>query len=322
MRILGIETSHDDTSVCVWEDYKVIKLITISQIDIFKEFGGTIPELASREHVKNIQYLLQILLKNNLLDDLDYVAYTKEPGLIGALQVGELFAHAISLAIDKPIIPINHMLGHFYSVNIEDSKILYPCLSLVVSGGHSEIILSDYPGDYQIIGQTQDDALGEAFDKIATKLNLGFPGGPIIDKIFNNNLEINYINFTRPKTENELDFSFSGLKTQVINYANKTINSTKCIENLEKNKEIIASSFMKTSVEYTIDKFRKALSLYSLNSIVLCGGVSANSYLRKLFEQLHKNALVPNKKYCQDNGAMIATCAYEMLKHKGEKLWN
>lgn len=316
MRILGIETSHDDSSVALWEDGKIIQLITLSQIDIFKEFGGTIPELASREHVKNIQIILQMLLKKNLLEDIDYVAYTKTPGLIGALQIGELFASAIATAINKPLLPINHMLGHFYSVNCVARQIVYPALGLVVSGGHSEIILAKFPGDYQVIGETQDDAIGEAFDKVSTRLGLGFPGGPIIDKLFRENTPNEYIQFTKPKTENVLDFSFSGLKTQVINYHHKYEKSMQSIENGLKLADLIAISFMKTAVDYTIEKMTLAIEQYSPNSIILCGGVSANSYLRERFIKLHEIALIPDKKYCQDNGAMIAQCAFETIINK------
>ncbi|WP_027333951.1 tRNA (adenosine(37)-N6)-threonylcarbamoyltransferase complex transferase subunit TsaD [Mycoplasma elephantis] len=309
MRILGIETSHDDTSVALWEDNKIINMITLSQIDIFKEFGGTIPEIASREHTKNIQIIFNLLKSNQMLKDLNYISYTNEPGLIGSLQVGRLFAEGLGIALNIPVIPINHMLGHFYSVNIEERKIKYPALALVLSGGHSEIILANKPLDYIVIGETQDDAIGEAFDKISSKCNLGFPGGPIINNIYNKKMPCKLIKFTKPKTQNRFDFSFSGIKTQVVNYYNKNNNI---------DVEIIASSFMETSINYVIDKMQLAISKYNPESIILCGGVSSNTLLRDKFLSLHKNALIPNKKYCQDNGAMIAQCCYEKLLNENK----
>ncbi len=216
MKILGIETSHDDTSIAILEDNKVIALETISQVDIFKEFGGTIPEISSREHVKNINLILEILLKKYDLSTIDYIAYTKEPGLVGTLQIGYLFASAVSLAYNKPIIPINHLIGHFYSCAL-DNEIKYPSLCLLVSGGHTQLMLINSPIDYEIIGQTLDDAVGEAFDKVSSKLQLGFPGGPIIDKIYKN-YKGEFIKFTEPNAPGEFNFSFSGLKSQVINY--------------------------------------------------------------------------------------------------------
>ncbi|UUD36924.1 O-sialoglycoprotein endopeptidase [Mycoplasmopsis californica] len=306
MRILGIETSHDDTSVALWEDNKIVKMITLSQIDIFKEFGGTIPELASREHTKNIQIIFNLLNKNKMLDSLDYIAYTNEPGLIGSLQVGRLFAEGLNIALDVPLVPINHMLGHFYSVNIDERKIKYPALALVVSGGHSEIILAKKPLDYIIVGETQDDAIGEAFDKVSTKCNLGFPGGPIINKIYNKNKCQKLIKFTKPKTLNDLDFSFSGIKTQVVNYYNKNAKNDIDVEN-------IVTSFMDTAINYVIEKMELAINKFNPKSIILCGGVSSNTLLREKFLKLHKNALIPAPEYCQDNGAMIAQCCYEKL---------
>nr|WP_318033154.1 tRNA (adenosine(37)-N6)-threonylcarbamoyltransferase complex transferase subunit TsaD [Mycoplasmopsis cynos] len=184
MLILGIETSHDDTSLALLEDGKVLDMWTISQIDIFKEFGGTIPELASRERVKNISIIQKIIQKKYDLTKISYIAYTKEPGLIGSLQIGFLFANALSISLNKPLIPINHLNGHFLSATITH-KITFPALCLLVSGGHTQLIYSKDIDDISIIGETLDDAVGEAFDKISSKLGLGFPGGPIIDKLFN-----------------------------------------------------------------------------------------------------------------------------------------
>ncbi|CCP23741.1 tRNA (adenosine(37)-N6)-threonylcarbamoyltransferase complex transferase subunit TsaD [Mycoplasmopsis cynos] len=310
MLILGIETSHDDTSLALLEDGKVLDMWTISQIDIFKEFGGTIPELASREHVKNISIIQKIIQKKYDLTKISYIAYTKEPGLIGSLQIGFLFANALSISLNKPLIPINHLNGHFLSATITH-RITFPALCLLVSGGHTQLIYSKDIDDISIIGETLDDAVGEAFDKISSKLGLGFPGGPIIDKLFN---EYNgeFIKLTKPKTENELDFSFSGLKTQVLNIVNQAQ-----MKNQKINKVQIAASFQRTAVDYLIYKTKLALDKYNVKTLVLGGGVSANKLLRSEFIKLHKNTIIPDLKYSTDNGAMIAQSAYlKVLKNK------
>lgn len=309
MKILGIETSHDDTSIAILEDNKVIALETISQVDIFKEFGGTIPEISSREHVKNINLILEILLKKYDLSTIDYIAYTKEPGLVGTLQIGYLFASAVSLAYNKPIIPINHLIGHFYSCAL-DNEIKYPSLCLLVSGGHTQLMLINSPIDYEIIGQTLDDAVGEAFDKVSSKLQLGFPGGPIIDKIYKN-YKGEFIKFTEPNAPGEFNFSFSGLKSQVINYYHNKLQ-----RNEKADVDQIAASFQDYAVNYLINQTKKALLKYDVKSLVLSGGVSANSELRKRFLEISKMAIIPNLKYATDNGAMIASCAYQILKEK------
>ncbi|TQF47968.1 tRNA N6-adenosine(37)-threonylcarbamoyltransferase complex transferase subunit TsaD [Mycoplasmopsis bovis] len=309
MKILGIETSHDDTSIAILEDNKVIALETISQVDIFKEFGGTIPEISSREHVKNINLILEILLKKYDLSTIDYIAYTKEPGLVGTLQIGYLFASAVSLAYNKPIIPINHLIGHFYSCAL-DNEIKYPSLCLLVSGGHTQLMLINSPIDYEIIGQTLDDAVGEAFDKVSSKLQLGFPGGPIIDKIYKN-YKGEFIKFTEPNAPGEFNFSFSGLKSQVINYYHNKLQ-----RNEKADVDQIAASFQDCTVNYLINQTKKALLKYDVKSLVLSGGVSANSELRKRFLEISKMAIIPNLKYATDNGAMIASCAYQILKEK------
>lgn len=309
MKILGIETSHDDTSIAILEDNKVIALETISQVDIFKEFGGTIPEISSREHVKNINLILEILLKKYDLSTIDYIAYTKEPGLVGTLQIGYLFASAVSLAYNKPIIPINHLIGHFYSCAL-DNEIKYPSLCLLVSGGHTQLMLINSPIDYEIIGQTLDDAVGEAFDKVSSKLQLGFPGGPIIDKIYKN-YKGEFIKFTEPNAPGEFNFSFSGLKSQVINYYHNKLQ-----RNEKADVDQIAASFQDCAVNYLINQTKKALLKYDVKSLVLSGGVSANSELRKRFLEISKMAIIPNLKYATDNSAMIASCAYQILKEK------
>ncbi|MBZ4195681.1 tRNA (adenosine(37)-N6)-threonylcarbamoyltransferase complex transferase subunit TsaD [Mycoplasma tauri] len=314
MKILGIETSHDDTSIALLENNKVLSIETISQIDIFKEFGGTIPEISSREHVKNINLILEIFLKKHDLSDIDYIAYTEKPGLIGTLQIGYLFAHGLALVLNKPLIPINHLEGHFYSSTIDGKNISYPSLCLLVSGGHTQLMIVNNPFDIKIIGQTLDDAVGEAFDKVSSRLGLGFPGGPTIDKISQKYVG-EYIKFTEPKTPNELDFSFSGLKSQVINYYH---NKQQRGENPDVFQ--IASSFQNCAINYLINNVKKALDKYpNVKSLVLAGGVSANTLLRSKFLEISEIAIIPDLKYATDNGAMIASCAFEQIKYLNSK---
>ncbi|VEU78160.1 tRNA (adenosine(37)-N6)-threonylcarbamoyltransferase complex transferase subunit TsaD [Mycoplasmopsis columbinasalis] len=308
MKILGIETSHDDTSIAILENSKVVDLITISQIDIFKEFGGTIPELSSRTHVKNIQVILEMLIKKWNLNEIDVIAYTEKPGLIGTLQIGYLFANALSLALNKPIYPIDHLEGHFYSTVINEEEVKYPALCLLVSGGHTQLMYIKNPTSFEIIGQTQDDAVGEAYDKVSVRLGLGFPGGPTIDKLYKT-YRGEFIKLTSPKTENELDFSFSGLKSQVINLYRNSIDRGQKLDEVA-----LVCSFQHLVVEYLISKVKKAIQKYEFESLMLAGGVSANSLLRQEFLKLSDKATIPNLKYATDNGAMIARCLYEKLK--------
>ncbi|MEE3928523.1 tRNA (adenosine(37)-N6)-threonylcarbamoyltransferase complex transferase subunit TsaD [Mycoplasmopsis ciconiae] len=315
MRIIGIETSHDDTSIAVIENGKVLKMWSISQIDIFKEFGGTIPEISSREHVKNIGIIQKKLMNEFNLNTIDFVAYTSHPGLIGTLHIGYLFASALALFLNKELIPINHLDGHFFSASIEN-KIKFPALCLLVSGGHTQLIYAKDKNNLEIIGETLDDAVGEAFDKVATKCNLGFPGGPIIDEAFKN-YKGEYISLPTPKTEAELDFSFSGLKSSVLNYINKANMQKQQIDYTK-----LAVSFQKVAVDYLIQQTKKAIDKYPIKTLILGGGVSANSYLRQEFVKLHPNTIIPNLKYATDNGAMIAQCAYMRInKWKRFKAW-
>ncbi|WP_406614141.1 tRNA (adenosine(37)-N6)-threonylcarbamoyltransferase complex transferase subunit TsaD [Mycoplasma corogypsi] len=313
MRILGIETSHDDTSIAVLENGKVLDMWSISQIDIFKEFGGTVPEIASREHIKNIAIIQKILISKYKMDEFDYIAYTKEPGLIGPLHVGYLFASALAHTFNIPLIPVNHLTGHFLSTTLTD-EVEFPALCLLVSGGHTQLLYAKDIDDVEIIGETLDDAVGEVFDKVSAKIGLGFPGGPLIDKL-SQTYQGQFIKFTKPHTDNPLDFSFSGLKTQVINYIH-----TKKMKNEPIDTTQVVVSFQKTAVEYLIEKTKLALKTYDVKSIILGGGVSANSLLRSEFLKIHPNAIVPSLKYATDNGAMIAQAAYlQVLKEKNLK---
>ncbi|ADE19891.1 tRNA (adenosine(37)-N6)-threonylcarbamoyltransferase complex transferase subunit TsaD [Mycoplasma crocodyli] len=312
MLILGIETSHDDTSLALLNEHGVVDMISISQADFFKKYGGTIPELASREHVQNIAIILDQMIKKHNLKDISHIAYTEKPGLIGTLQIGFLFASALSLSLDVPLIPINHLYGHLFSASI-DNKVIFPALCLLVSGGHTQLLLAKDVDQIEIIGETMDDAIGEVFDKVAAKSNIGFPGGPIIDKIFEN-YRGEFITFTKPKTLKELDFSFSGLKTQVINYIHNSFQ-----KNTKIDVNQVVASFQKTAIDYVIEKTKTAVSQHNIKTLILGGGVSANSYLRKEFVKIFDNTIIPNLKYATDNGAMIAQYAFLQLEKMNSK---
>lgn len=304
MIVLGIESSHDDTSLAIVENLNVKVYLKISQIEIHKKYGGTIPEIASREHYQNFYVLLEELKTKYDLNKIDYIAYTEKPGLIGALQMGQLFAHALSKALNKPLSPINHLDGHIYSVLLDNkNKITYPSIALVVSGGHTNLYLLKNKDEKILLGQTIDDAAGEVFDKVSRTLFNKFPGGPEIDKIFYENKNKNFSDYklTNPKLENKYDFSFSGYKTQIINK----------VKNENINKELLAASFQKHIIDFIISKIKLAIDEYQPKSIILSGGVSANKYLREEFIKLHKNALIPDFEYSTDNGAMIAAVLFK-----------
>ncbi len=308
MLIFAIESSHDDTSFALLEDNKPIWMSTISQINIHKKYGGTVPEIASRLHVKNIGILVNELKEKIDITKIDYVAYTKEPGLIGSLHVGYMVANALAIYLNKPILGLNHLEGHFYSAFIE-KEVEYPALGLLVSGGHSQLMLYKSKDEYEIIGETQDDAVGEVYDKVARKLSLDFPGGPIIDRIWKENHNIYTDHFTIPKTEKYLNFSFSGIKTNVINLINNQINRKE-----EISKEKYATEFQNTIVLYLKEHMQEAIRLYNPKSIALVGGVSANFAIRNMFLSLHENVCLPKLEYTTDNAMMIARLAYEKLR--------
>lgn len=313
MKIFAIESSHDDTSFAVLEDNKPIWMKTISQTEIHKKYGGTIPEIASRLHVKNSALLIEefknvVINDKNVFQDIDYIAYTKEPGLVGSLQIGYVVAQTMARIYSKPILGLNHLEGHFYSAFIE-KELEFPALCLLVSGGHSQIMLYNDKDNFEIIGETQDDAVGEVYDKVARKLNLGFPGGPCIDKIWQENNEKYLGHFSIPHTDKELDFSFSGIKTAVINHYNNLINRK---EEININK--IATEFQSTIILYLKNNFEKAILKFAPKCITLAGGVSANKAIRNMVLSLHQNVYLPKMEYTTDNAMMIARLAYEKVR--------
>ena len=303
MKILAVETSHDDTSVALYEDRKIIKEITISQTKFHKKFGGTVPEYASRHHAQTIIKILNTFQNEFDLTTIDHIAYTKFPGLIGSLHVGRIFAKALGFALNKKVFPINHMHGHIFACYF-NHDITYPAIALIVSGGHSQIwhLNSHKPQDIKLLGETKDDAIGEVFDKVARKLNLGFPGGPQIDKLAKKGKPL--IDFSI-KNNDTYDFSFSGFKTKVINY----------IHNLEQKKEKlnlenICSSFQEHIFKPLLLKTKKAIEEFKPKSLILGGGVSANLELRSKIAKLHLNTLIPEMKYTTDNASMIAITSH------------
>ena len=317
MLILAVESSHDDTSIALIKNHQVIFNYQISQIAIHAQYGGTIPEIASREHYHNFYLLLNQVIKDHKtqLDLVDAIVYTSEPGLIGSLQMGKIFAHALSTTLNKPIYPVNHLDGHIFSVLLTDEeksqeqKINYPALALIVSGGHTNLYYLKSPVEKQLLGQTLDDALGEVFDKVGRTLELPFPAGPKIDALFQAKQNINDfpVKFNWPKLKEKCHFSFSGFKTQVVNLVKKDPNL---------DTTSIAISFQKNVIDYVIKNVKDVINDYQINTLILGGGVSANSYLRSEFLKLFNNVLIPKLKYSTDNAAMIGVAYFEQATHK------
>jgi len=318
MNILAIESSCDETSAAVVQNgRKVLSNIIASQIDIHKKFGGVVPEVASRAHVEVISSVVEEALSKGevTLEDIDAVAVTYGPGLVGALLVGLQYAKGLAYAIKKPLIGVNHIEGHISANFIQYEDLEPPFVCLVVSGGHTYIVyMKDY-GEFEIMGQTRDDAAGEAYDKVARAIGLGYPGGPKIDKLSKEGnadaIKFPRANFHDPVT---LDFSFSGLKSSVLNYLNQM-----SMKGEEVNKADVAASFQKAVVDYLSDNSMRACKLLGANKLCVAGGVASNSCLRdKLKDEGGKNGidiLFPDMILCTDNAAMIGSAAYfEFLK--------
>lgn len=312
MIIMGIESSCDETSISLIEDGRKILSNTIfSQIDTHKLYGGVVPEIASREHLQVINYVVKESLEeaNKTFDDIDLIAVTKGPGLVGALLVGVSYAKGLSLALKKPLIGVNHMEGHICANYLEFQDLKPPFISLVVSGGHTYLVEVLSYTDYKVIGQTRDDAAGESFDKVSRSLELGYPGGPAIQKaseIGNKDA----IDFPRVMLDkNTYDFSFSGLKTAVLNY----INQEKMAGN-EINKYDVAASFQAAVNEVLVEKSIRLIKEKGYKAFVLSGGVAANKDLRERLEKELDNLSVdfyyPPMELCTDNAAMIAAAGY------------
>lgn len=318
MKILGIESSCDETSIAIVEDgKKVYSNIIATQIPVHKLYGGVVPEIASRHHIQNITYVFYECLKkaNMTMDDIDYIAVTNRPGLIGSLLVGLLFAEGLSYKHKKPLIPVNHLDGHIYSTFIEN-EVTLPAITVAASGGHTSIYFMDENHNLDLLGETLDDAIGEAYDKVARIIGLCYPGGPEIEKASKTGQ--NTLNIPIPNIQN-YDLSFSGIKTFVTNYVNQAK-----MKNIEINISDIANSFQTTAIEQLKRKIIKAVLDTNAKTLAIAGGVSANKYLRNVLHSCEelKNIEInfPVKmEYCTDNGAMIAAAAYYMLKYNKVK---
>lgn len=317
MIILGIESSCDETSVAIVEDgKKVYSNVIYTQIEIHKQYGGVVPEVASRHHIEKITFVIGKALKeaNMTYEDIDKIAVTAEPGLIGSLMVGINAAKTIGLVYHKPVIMVNHIHGHIYA-NYLESDFSFPLLALVVSGGHTELVLMKNHYQFEVLGETLDDAVGEAYDKVARVVEVGYPGGPILDKMAAQG-EATY-QLPRIKLSNDsYDFSFSGLKSAVINLHHKAMQKGETL-----NYNNLAASFQQAVVDVLVYKTKKAALEYNVKQVIIAGGVAANKGLRNRMKEEMDNLgiklTVPAFKYCTDNAAMIAVAGYFKDKVEG-----
>ncbi|MCI5773189.1 MAG: tRNA (adenosine(37)-N6)-threonylcarbamoyltransferase complex transferase subunit TsaD [Erysipelotrichaceae bacterium] len=313
--ILAIESSCDETACAIVKDgNEILASIVSSQINIHKLYGGVVPEVASRIHVENIScVIMEALEKANVsMDDITAIAFTQGPGLIGSLHVGVQAAKTISWLYDKPLIPLHHIMGHIYA-NKFITEMKFPLLALVVSGGHTEIIYMKDEFSFDIIGTTQDDAIGEAYDKVARVLGLGYPGGPAIDKLAKEGTK--HYDLPLPKTETPYDFSFSGLKSAVLQLIQKEEQQGR-----EINKADLAYAFQEVALKSLTDKLMKAVANYDVKQVLLAGGVAANSRLRSLVTtkmEKYPDILltIPPLWCCTDNAAMIGAAGDVAIKY-------
>ncbi|MBL0057123.1 MAG: tRNA (adenosine(37)-N6)-threonylcarbamoyltransferase complex transferase subunit TsaD [Chitinophagaceae bacterium] len=322
--LLAIESSCDETSASVCTDGRILSNIIATQ-KVHEQYGGVVPELASRAHMQHIVPVVDVALKTAgcSLNDLDAIAFTRSPGLIGSLLVGTQFAKSLALALDKPLIAVHHMQAHVLANLIGDPKPAFPFLCLTVSGGHTQIVLCESPGQLTVIGETIDDAAGEAFDKTAKLLGLPYPGGPLIDKYAATG-NPNRFKFPEPQIAG-LDFSFSGLKTSILYFLKNAGESNIYKEEflagedeqkrfIEDNLADICASVQNRIVSILLNKLRKAANQTGINQVCLSGGVSANSGLRKAFTEMglkeNWKTYIPEFQYCTDNAGMIAITAY------------
>ena len=311
IKILAIESSCDETSASVCIDGKILSNHIANQT-VHEKYGGVVPELASRAHLQNMVPVVDLALKqaNTQIVEMDAIAFTQAPGLIGSLLVGSQFAKSLALALDRPLIAVHHMQAHVLANLIDDQKPQFPFLCLTVSGGHTQIVLARSTNQLEVIGETIDDAAGEAFDKSAKMLGLPYPGGPLIDKYA---LQGNphAFNFAEPQIEN-LDFSFSGLKTSILYFLQTETKANPRF--IEENLKDICASIQRTIVDILLKKLKKSSLQTGINEICLSGGVSANTGLREAFIEMGKkyswNTYIPAFQYCTDNAAMIAITAY------------
>lgn len=315
MNILGIETSCDETAAAVYGSAGLLSNIIASQ-NIHHQYGGVVPELASREHIRLILPIIKKSMAeaNLTLNQLCGIAVTYGPGLVGSILVGLNTAKALAYALNLPWVGINHIEGHIFSIYLTYPNLKPPFISLIVSGGHTQLVYVEQLGHYKILGRTLDDAAGEAFDKVAKMLGLGYPGGPIIDKLAAQGNK-NFVQFPRSIIkENEYNFSFSGLKTAVLYYLKRLTDHER-----EKHGADIAASFQAALVDVLVEKTFVSAKNRKIKHIVIAGGVARNSYLRNLFQRRAKNEglhiYIPDPILCTDNAAMIAWVGFHKLQH-------
>ncbi|MBZ9612350.1 tRNA (adenosine(37)-N6)-threonylcarbamoyltransferase complex transferase subunit TsaD [Rheinheimera maricola] len=313
MRVLGIETSCDETGIAIYDDQRgLLSHVLYSQIPLHADYGGVVPELASRDHIrKTIPLIKQALLEADCTAaDIDGVAYTAGPGLAGALLVGAAIGRSLAMAWNKPALAVHHMEGHLLAPMLEANPPQFPFLALLVSGGHTQLVGVEGIGRYELLGESIDDAAGEAFDKTAKLMGLDYPGGPLLAKLATQGDSKKY-KFPRPMTDRPgLDFSFSGLKTSAANVIAKEGSSSQVQAD-------IAASFQQAVVDTLVIKCERALQQTGYKRLVIAGGVSANTSLQQQLAQLLKRhggeVFYPRKEFCTDNGAMIALAGYYRL---------
>ena len=311
--ILGIESSCDETSVSIVKNgCEEIATVILSQMDTHSAYGGVVPEIASRMHVENITIVIEECLNkaNMTMDQIDAIAVTQGPGLIGCLLIGVGAAITLSYIYNKPLVPVHHIAGHIYANNLV-SKMEFPLIALVVSGGHTDLIYMEDNYKFKKIGGTLDDAVGECYDKVARVINVPYPGGPLVDKLSYEGSDTYPLPL--PLDDDSYNFSFSGIKSAVINLVHNETQRENVIR-----KEDIACSFQNRVVEILSKKTMKALKEYNVKNLIIAGGVSANSGIRNKFKELCEkegiNLTIPNIKYCTDNAAMIAAAGYFAYK--------
>lgn len=318
MRVLGIETSCDETGVAIYDsDRGLLGHALYSQVELHGEYGGVVPELASRDHIRKLLPLIDKLLKDCSLkkQDLDAIAYTLGPGLIGALMVGACTGRALAYSLDVPALGVHHMEGHLLAPMLEENPPEFPFIALLVSGGHSQLVRVDGIGEYKLLGESLDDAAGEAFDKAAKMLDLDYPGGPEIARYAEKGTPDRF-RFPRPMTDRPgLEFSFSGLKTYTLNtvanhqQANGLPDEQTCAD--------IAWAFQDAVVDTLVIKCRRALQQENLKTLIIAGGVAANKRLREKLEstltKIQSNVFYARQEFCTDNGAMIAYAGCQRL---------
>ncbi len=311
--ILGIESSCDETSFSIVKNgVEEISTVISTQIDIHKKYGGVVPEIASRAHIKNITFVLEECLEKAKLkiEDIDAIAVTYGPGLIGSLLVGVECAKTLAFLYDKPLIPVHHISGHIYANNLV-KRLEFPLIALVISGGHTELIYMERDYSFKKLGGTLDDAVGECYDKVAKVLGLEYPGGPKVDKLASLG-KITY-NLPIPLNDDSYNFSFSGLKSAVINLVH-----TEKVRGNEIRKEDLCATFQDVVIKSLTKKTMKAIEEYKVKNLILAGGVAANSGIRNKFQELASsmniNYTFPSIKYATDNAAMIASSGYYAYK--------